>query len=396
MAFLPEIITGAPVSDAIALTITEQTGDKRQLVLTQRALPYRPVEFSGEQGVEFTKYNGNPIRTVQVLGPEEEPTEFSGFWKERFIGERNALSLTSMAYYTQDGASTNLLTTIDLVRLADDIRLKGQEVVVQWGPEVRRGILKRFSRKWHNIHDAEWTMRFEWSSQNLPETPAVLAKDTDYANIQGTLQSYVNAVQSILDAVQDSLTANVVSRQIALYQGLAASVAGFVQEFADTTSSALTTTTPIGDQQRRLAGILGDVADSAVAMSSAVTAAPAASFAQVAQGTAPASPSTPPGSFDGAVLAVETLNRQLTTQLRNIRYAAAQAQWDIIKAVNPDPIVVFRARQDTDLRDVARSFYGTQTEWKSIAAYNDLTDSELDAGDTVFVPKLLRPLTGGA
>lgn len=375
------IFSGAALVDVPVFTVAEQTGDKRTLVLTQRALPYRPMEFSGDQGVEFTKYPGNPIRTMQVLGPEEEPSEFAGMWKDRFLGEQNALSRTSMAYYTMNGQTVQLLTVIDLVQLVDDIRLKGQEVVVQWGPEVRRGILKRFSRRWHNVHDAEWSMRFEWASQNQPNVPATLAKDTDFANTLGTLQSYSNAIQSLIDGAEDMAAV-----RLEQYTTLANTAAGLVGQFQDTTANALDTTMPIPDQQRRLAGILGSIGGACDDFTDAITSSPAQLFA------------TTPGvvTFDGATLAGDTLNRALMQKLRDMKYAALRAQYDIAKSLNPDPVTVFTARALTDLRDISTKYYGRPDDWRSIAQYNNMLGSELDSGDIVFVPKLLRPLDGGS
>ena len=376
------IIPGQPLVEVPALTIAEQTGDQRTLVLTERALPYRPIEFGSTQVAEFTRYPGNPIRTLQVLGPEEEPFECAGFWKDRFLGETNALSRTSMAYYTQNGQTVQLLTAMDLVALCNDMLLKGQEVVVQWGPEVRRGIMRRFSRRWHNVHDAEWSMKFEWTSQNLPEVPATIAKDTDYANVQGTLQSYSNAIQQLIDEAED-----VAAQRLEQFNSMAATMTGLVEQFQDTTANALDTTMPIMDQQRRLAGILGSIGSSADDFTDLITSAPAATFA-----TLP----TPAITIDGATLAGDWLSRQLMAKLRDMKYAALRAQYDIAKSVNPDPVTVFTARQDTDLRDVSTKYYGRPDDWRSIAVYNELQGSGLESGDAVFVPKLLRSLDGSS
>lgn len=370
------------VNDAVAFTIEEQTGDKRRLVLTERALPYRPIEFSGDQAAEFTRYPGNPVRTIQVFGPEEEPTEVAGYWKDRFLGTQPSdTSQRAIAYFEQQGQQTLLQTAVDLAHLVDDIRRKGQVVLVQWGHIVRKGLLKTFRQKWHNVHDVEWTLRFEWMSQNDPEVPAVIAKDTDYAN---TIGSMLAKLQDMSDTILGSLNSNIVGNTIFQYQQYLATLQGLVQEFADTVSSAQSTTLTISDQLRRLSGILNDISAAAVSSMAAVTAAPAITIAVA----------DPTGAFEGPELAAEFVDRDFWADLRDLQYLALNAQTNILKSINPDIIAAFTAKGSTDLRDVSTQFYDIPDEWRSLLVFNGLSDSRLSAGQTIFVPKLLRPLDG--
>ncbi len=350
------------VSDAVPLTIAEQTGDRRVLTLTARALPYRPIAFSGEQRSDLTAYPGNPVMTQQVLGAAEEPSEWSGYWKDRFIGDTSQAS-PSMAFYTKDGQLNTLLT-----------------VVVQWGPVSRRGIVKRLEQRWHNIHDVEWTLRFEWSSQNDPEVPAVIAKDVDYQGITGTLQAKFNQILTLATNLFDMVANAVQPIQNAVVQ-----LGTFVQQTQDTVQQAVNTTMPIVDQQRRLAGILGDVGTNADSTSALVTSQPAEQIATTTSGA---------GSVEGARLAVESQLRQLISLLRDMKYAALEAQQAILKAINPDIVAMFTARAQTDLRQVAVQYYRRQDDWRSLMLFNGLTDSRLSAGQVIFVPKLGRPLDG--
>jgi len=78
-------------------SIRELTGDKRTLDLRTRALPYRPLTFTGTMRAEFTAYPGNPVRTAQVLGASEEDTTVKGYWKDRFIAQGFANSALAPA-----------------------------------------------------------------------------------------------------------------------------------------------------------------------------------------------------------------------------------------------------------------------------------------------------------
>lgn len=366
---------GIASGDAPALIIAEQTGDKRQFVFTGRALPYREVEFAGEQSMELTRYAGNPIRTAQVFGPEEEPTEMGGMWKDKYINN----PVGRPAVYTQNGQQVVLLSAFDIVQAVDDMRRKGQELVVQWGPIVRRGLLKRFAHKWLNLHDVTWAMRFEWISQNEADVPAVFAKDTDYANALGTLNGYVQGLQNIIDQAED-----MVGTQLSQYTGMVTTLSGLVQQFFDTTSNAIDTTITIIDQQRRIAGILDSIAGSVDDMTDTILATPAELVAVAPAGV----------PVEGPILSAETTNRQLVSTLRDMKYSALETQQDVLKAIDPDLVAMFVATGNTDLRDVSQEFYDTADEWRSLMVYNNMDDSRLSSGDEVFVPKLLRPLDG--
>ena len=67
--------------------------DLHVLNLTRRALPYRPFTLKGSQRNEITWYPGNPIGSLQVLGPTESDTSVSGVWKDVFIKGSNFATL---------------------------------------------------------------------------------------------------------------------------------------------------------------------------------------------------------------------------------------------------------------------------------------------------------------
>lgn len=376
------VFSSGPVIDVPAFTIQELTGDKRTLTLTQRALPYGPMSWSGKQRAEFTTYPGNPIKTMQVLGAEENPSDMSGFWKDRFIGVTSGQQ-TSMAYYTQNGQQTSLVTAIDLVALVDDIRRKGQRIVAQWGPVVRRGLLEEFEQKWHNVHDVEWTMRFEWTDQNDPDAAAVVSQDTDYANAQGTMQAQSQSMQDTVTAAADPVVSPL---QLDAVQTLVTTIINDTQDFADTVASTVSNTLPVIDQQRRLASILQTIANDCDALSAQINSAPSITFV---------SGSPPTAQIGGPTLAVDYFNRTMLGLARDTKYGALTTQANIINSIQPNILGVFTARENTDLRDVSTTYYGTQNDWRSIMAFNGMADSTLESGDSVFVPQLYNQLDQG-
>lgn len=410
-------MASSPDSDALAFTISEMTGDARTLVLCERALPYRPIAFSGSQRTKSISYIGNPVKSTQVLGSDEDPFECSGFWKDKYIGDTTGNSPgQSPAYYIHNGKTTQLLTVVDLVNLVDDMRRKGQRVELQWGPQVRRGIIKWFSHKWHNIHDVEWTLRVEVTDQADPDVPAVLARDTDNSQIVGSLLAKVSSFSTrLLDAV-----GSVESVYLDALNTFVGNVTAIVSEIDNTVSNAVDTVLPIISQQQRLAGLLSSLADACDDIRNTVDEVPATvrlpafgNTSETTGSTTSSTGSTTPiyvdpttqtsatvvvgpseGATEGATLVVEVFNRGMSTDARDMKYTALLAQYDLLKTVNPDIIAVFVAREATDLRDVSTKYYLTQNDWKSLMVFNHFTSSKLSAGDVVFIPRLLRPLDG--
>lgn len=151
--------------------IRELTGDARTIELTERALPERGFELSGVQRAEFSWYAGAATASVQVLGPEEEPTEIRGRWTNQFIGRGVAFGESPMAVV--DGIV--VADVRELVELFDDVRRKGQLLEVVWDAQARHGLLVRFLHRWQQAEVVEWEARFQWASQAEPEHAPVFS-----------------------------------------------------------------------------------------------------------------------------------------------------------------------------------------------------------------------------
>lgn len=160
-----EVNPGAP-----ALTITELTGAQRTIVLRNRALPYAPVSWSGRMRTKLTWYQGNPVATQQVLGPELDNTTMSGKWKDRFmfgaeVGNASAILV--------NGSPDEVRSAEQAVALFEEIRRSGNTLRVTWGPETRTGILVFFDAKYDRLEDCSWSAEFEWNSKGESEIRTV-------------------------------------------------------------------------------------------------------------------------------------------------------------------------------------------------------------------------------
>ncbi len=180
------------VAPPSAFVIEQLTGRKRKVVLTGRALPYRPFKLSTKQRMELVWLPGYADATVTVLGPAEEPTTVTGYWKDKFVGPNITVAEKSggleglvsdvgsalgfgdppAAPASQQPASLDgvpINNVQELVSVLDDICREGQLLTVKWGVTTRQGMLEEFEKTWHNAHDVEWSMKFSWSGRGEPQ-----------------------------------------------------------------------------------------------------------------------------------------------------------------------------------------------------------------------------------
>jgi hypothetical protein len=369
-----------------AFVIRELTGDKRELRLVDRALPYRPLTLEGVQDNEATKYAGNPVRSLQVFGPSEKDTTIKGFWKDIFIGDAAAPAATV------DGRP--LLSARVLSDLVDDVREKGQLVEVTWLHEQRQGIIGRFKKDWHNLHDLEWEIDFVWAgkSKNVLTGAARV--------LSSAIQSASALVSGVASKVNDFVTK---SEQLDQSSDLVEEIRTKANSIRDTADSLLdqadNAAQNVVDQLTAALGIAGQfqgiVLDAGDVVTAAYSRAEAAALglsnlgltASAVDKAANADEPIPPDVVGVAVAASEA-NREVVRSARQARFRAAHARDQMLRSAEPNLLAAFTARQDQDLRDVSLRYYGTAEHWRDLMTFNGFGSSRLLAGNTVFVPRL--------
>jgi hypothetical protein len=145
-----------------------------------------------------------------VQGPTEGETTIDGFWKDKYLGyntgETAPINLYSRRNGAQLGEATPVTSVADAVALFDSIRSEGQVLEVSWGYVVRRGVLKKFTQKWHNIHDCEWSMAFVWTSKSRVETSPLFGPPAGQRELGSSLRDKLaKFARAEADAVVPSL-----------------------------------------------------------------------------------------------------------------------------------------------------------------------------------------------
>lgn len=362
--------------------IKELTGDRREVRLSGRALPYRPFTLEGGHRQVKTWYPGSPVATQQALGADEADCELRGTWKDRFISDQVELTTPGLGTEQTSAVTVNgapVRNVVDLTILIDDIRRKGQIVELEWMHTVRRGMLTRFKQSWHTIHDCEWEMEFSWQSQGDEARIRSVAREVDKSEISAQLSA---AGASLTDSGN------------AIAFGTADVDAGFRSEFEDALRAAEDAiidiedsvaqfTDGIGapiDASRRILGILQEATDAAqrtidVSYSRVAAAVYFATSVDhlIAVGV-------------GRTVAAGTAQLLIATSARDVQHLAAAHGDRLARNIESDIDQVVIARQGDDLRDIARRVWGSVDDWIDILHYNFLRDSRLTAGQIIIVP----------
>lgn len=373
--------------------ISELTGRRRTVYLRGRGLPYRPLTLEAQQRVQTTWLPGSRRGVATILGPEEDKTDIEGYWKDKFLGDPDALPppvemLTRRSVASQAAGAftgTAISSAVDAVRLLDSIREEGQQLQIQWGPIIRFGFLTSFQQKWHNVHDCEWKMTFSFIARDIPRNLDFLANPAaGLADGRNVLQRFLDRLSellhpdlSIIDEIQDEILSTQ-QRINSLADDLELLSSGFV--------NVVNTPTEIGQRFTDSMGAIGSVfsdfcdniqeTDPALMVNDLVTNGPpnisASNTANIEQ------------ISDYAE--AQLYQRELLDTVRDGRNEA-EVRRRLSESPENTTLGTYRARGGEDLRDVSMQYYGTPMQWRTLLEYNQLRDSELIRGQLLIIPR---------
>ena len=393
------------VSEVPAFTIEETGGRRRKVSLIGRGLPYRPLTLDAEQRVKITNPAGNPEGFGTVMGPTYGETQINGFWKNKYIGtgatEQPAITLTqprspnSQAQGNTTGIQVGSVQ--DAVQLFESIVAEGQLLEVTWGWVIRRGYLKKFSPKIHNIHDVEWDATFAWVSKALPTTATLFDSNAGRLNTARGLRSLLDRLARLVDVPQSMMREymdvwrNKVSQIASAVVGIEEAAIGLIDELS------------LSRETARIQALLGGIASAATDIVNTAESAGWATLFQSPQRLLPfasalfteaASPEVERqyqqllDAIDPVqILEAQLYVRETITDARRIRDEAEARR----RALDSGPgyaLGTYRAREGEDLRDVSQLYYNTPNEWRALMIYNGFTTTELYAGQYVAIPRL--------
>lgn len=364
------------------VTITERGGERRKIVLRDRALPFRPVTWGGRHRTRLTWYQGNPVATQQVLGPEEDPTTFSGSWKNRFI--KGSILV--------NGSADSITTAERAVRLFSDIRRGGAELDVAWGLEVRRGVLVAFSADWLRAEDCNWSMEFEWNSRD--------GDDTNLANAIPTrgksdLLSALNQIEDALVFAED-FTRAMNAQLVTTVESVRASVTVILGALRTIEAAASIPASVLGAIQSASASIRLETTEEIARLRDVtLTGGP---FPEDGLGLS----AEPRRRRGGPVVAVamrpepllkaESGRRNIADALAGLREVALVIEDQTVQKATPDQVQQITMPDEMSLYTVSSRFYGTPDFASFLARVNGLSSAIVPAGFSLKIPP--RPTVG--
>lgn len=369
MAFIN--VTDLNSSAAIVVSpfvIRELTGDKRVIRLTGRALPYRPLRLKTKQRVEIDWYPGVPEGTATILGPSEDPTQITGKWKDKYLGQTD----TKTAPFLLNGEA--VLTARAAVNLMDSICRLGQLLEVTWLDTTRQGYLEEFEKIWENEHDVEWNANFTWIGRGERFGAATFGTNNLLGDTKTQLLTQMSRLDTIGTPFRFGLNPGFIDnlRQLRLQiQSAIDSVQSTIQNLTNQVSTTVSAT-------RGVVTVLGGIVTSCSGVVTYLNSQPA--------GAMNANTDIGSQSFSDK-LDAEEFRLELKLWALEMRSIALEQQAALADQIDADVIGRYVARANDDLRHVSTLFYKTPFEWRRIMVFNDLAASELSAGQVVLVPR---------
>jgi hypothetical protein len=365
--------------------VSSQTGAAglHSVILAGRALPYRPYEVSGEMRATVTWYPGSPVATLQMLGSKEDESTINGMWKDVFISPVTDSGVTvfggtgSVPVQPEGVALIDGVQAADVATLAkfiDTIRRRGQLLQVSWDTESRYGYMKKFRKKWHRHEDLEWEITFEWISIEQAPPPVGFHTQGDQAGLLANLQTKLSKLLAKIQPPFDALF-TVFDTVVTATSDIQDAVNSIQNAIANMTIAVLA---PVDSLRIGIAACQSVIDNSNVIIDS-LQSVPSLGLINEPL----------PSLGEGDALASAKYSRSVIRAAQDMKATAAdQADQFRVQAEQQDIIAIFTASDNTDLRRISVTYYGTPDNWQQIMQFNGLSTSLLFAGQLVLVPRL--------
>lgn len=351
---------------SLPVTIEEIGGARRQVTLSDRALPHRGgPSWGGSTRHAKEEYAGSSVATIQIFGRTEMDTSWDGMWSDRYLAGTVKVS----GFPDPQGAD-------DMVRIFESLRDGGGELRVQWGNYVRRGIIASFDPTpvWSE-RDVRWSLEWTWTSRDDVDTTARATIDTPPDSSR--LRQLLNSVDDMLAFEPTDVVRN--------YD---ATVRGAMREVRDRATrvfaiarqgqaSALSPITLSQSLETEVRGLGREVGDLVVELSETPFRDASVSDTVIAR------------------LGISVWQSSMSRRLSALRGQVIRQQRAAQAGARPDAATIVQLREGQTLRDLARIYYGSADAWQRIAEVNNLATSTAPAGTYIHVPPLSTPVDPG-
>lgn len=351
--------------------IRETSGRKREIRLSGYNSPTAGVgsaaiKWSTKLRTVRTWYPGNPEATVQVLGPEEEPSQVNLRLDRRWLSGWEGSS--SGATVSEGDAVERYDDPLLFAEVFRSLCREGQEVEVTWGSVVRRGVVAGASIS--PITDVLVTVELEFEWHGADEFRAMtLDPSYDFRKPESTWNERLAGVAEVVKEHFDKAEGFFVD-----LNGYVSKWGDLVEQYSSLLDEVLDITEAGRDVIQNLVAISGSIREKASLISDFCDVEAGALFS-----TGDCSEAT---NAYGALASVQD-------DARASRAAADEAMREAMALLlGDDVIAVELAYEGATLHAYASRYYGDADRWQVIAQYNLFSSPVLSAGTVVAIPVL--------
>jgi hypothetical protein len=351
--------------------IRETSGRKREVRLFGWNSPTSSpgssaFQWATKQRTVRTWYPGNPEATVQVLGPEEEPSRMNLRLDRRWLGgdEKGVGGATVL----EDGVTEIHSDPLVFAEVFRSLCREGQEVEVLWGDFVRRGVVA--SAKISPITDVLVTVEveFEWHGADQFKV-TTFEPSYDFRLPEETWRQRLGSVAAVVKEHFDKA-----EEFFADMNGLLTQWGTLVEDYASLLDEVLDITEAGRDMVQNLVAISKSIRERCSLISDMCDVEAGALFM-----TSDISKAT---NAYGALAAVQDDTMASKAAADEATRAA------VALLLGDDVIAVELAYEGATLHAYAAQYYGDAGRWQVIAQYNLLDSPVLSTGMIVAIPVL--------
>jgi len=381
-----------PSAQPHPLIIQELDGPRRVITLRGRSLPNEGFAAGVEQRGEIDHYAGNPVGSIQIMGPTFMASTLSGRWDDYHLAEDTSYAKLANFPAVGPAGQTGSRTTggpsfvsggavpVGEARRARTLRdamfklaKAGMLLKVQWASIARYGIIKRFEPTHLSDEEITWELEFHWiGDTDATPRPRLLSNTDRLSVIQRTLAAMQAALAAIDSTLAVAFGALVEAQGLLNISRVTSLVTDFLVVAEGVVNIAFTPLDVLGQLKQELSKIkqeAGELKRQARSVS--------AGYQAVREGRGPA----------GAAEA-EAASRAAVRALLDMAAAADKGIADIEDIEVPEILGFYLTTGQETLRDIALQFgYDDVTGWQVIRDYNGLTSSIVPAGLRILIPR---------
>lgn len=361
----------------------------RVILLRGRALPYQGVAWGGTMRADPNWFPGNPVASLQIIGPTYKPTTITGKWKDIFLFNEDSAALLvnfpvlsgpSLPGATERGGETfksggsvpsQLAQRARVLRDAIELmRREGGLLKVEWGSIVRYGIISDTNFPHDREEDIEYEIEFKWIGDTASQPKRLLPKLDLLSALQIILQALDKVINALLGVILKAFL--FITKIQQFITKLGSFVTSLLEALKRITSFVFAPADILNNIRANLRAIILEARD----LFDDLRADPSAAYQAALQGSVK------------DIVEANLFLSSFRSQVQQLAADAAEKQREIEEFAGPELLGLYTATGGESLRDVAQQYYGEWRNWRTLAEFNGIDRSILVRGTIVRIPRL--------